>query len=470
MKKYILICFYITVSCVYSFLSLASDNVKKTDNHEVVKELSIEDEIKRKINTVDPNLNIGVKIVNLDRNEVVFSQNIDRYYIPASTLKFISILSLMDNLGLDYKFSSYLKKYEDHYYIDINDPDFSVNDLRNIVSFIAKDSNNKIEGNIYILDNKFSVNSVVRSRICSDGLYCYGAPVTKVHVNKNCSTLIATPGKEGQKIKISIEDNVIYPYVIENSARTLKQGRFDRINTKLVDNRSIITGTLSKDTGKVKIGTVANDNIDQVRYYLEKIIDDREKLEFLGAVLPAHDLPKSIKNVFSIDKKIKDIASSALKQSDNFISDYLLAQFATEHKEEYWTTAVNKLKGIIDHSFGVSFAKSNIKDASGLSRLNLISINQASDFLGAVSKKQYFDEVKSLLSNPGDQKSNRFKSMDKIYFKTGTLEGVSAVVGYFYNKKEELNSFVIMSNNFFGPSKSYKELEENIIWFLYNKE
>jgi D-alanyl-D-alanine carboxypeptidase len=70
---------------IISFISLAN------------KDLSVA--IEQKINQLDPNLNIGIKITNLDEDRVIFEKNADRYFIPASTLKFITIVSLIEHFG-----------------------------------------------------------------------------------------------------------------------------------------------------------------------------------------------------------------------------------------------------------------------------------------------------------------------------------------------------------------------------------
>ena len=77
----------------------------------------IQKNIEHKIKQIDPNLNIGVKITNLDKKRVVFEKNADRYFMPASTLKFISLISLLEHFGSDYKFTSKLFEYNGNYYI-----------------------------------------------------------------------------------------------------------------------------------------------------------------------------------------------------------------------------------------------------------------------------------------------------------------------------------------------------------------
>jgi hypothetical protein len=70
-----------------------------------------------------------------------------------------------------------------------------------LVSELAKYSDKNIKGNIYIMDHKFSVPPAIRDKTLSDSVYCYGAPVTRAHINKNCSKLDVEPGNLGGNIK-----------------------------------------------------------------------------------------------------------------------------------------------------------------------------------------------------------------------------------------------------------------------------
>ena len=141
-----------------------------------------------------------------------------------------------------------------------------------------------------------------------------------------------------------------------------------------------------------------------------------------------------------------------MKASDNFMTDYFLAEFATQHKLREWRAAVASMKHLITKKFNVDFRKSEIHDASGISRRNLLTVEQISDFLTAVHKSKNYKIVKSLMACPGGECTlrERFKGLKDLYTKTGTLRHVSSLIGYFKDKKGQEHSFVIMANNFYS--------------------
>ena len=60
------------------------------------------------IKQADPDLNIGIKITNLNQGKVIFEKNADRYFIPASTLKFVTIVSALEHFDKNYNFKRIL--------------------------------------------------------------------------------------------------------------------------------------------------------------------------------------------------------------------------------------------------------------------------------------------------------------------------------------------------------------------------
>ncbi len=442
----------ILVICFSSVCVLADDKIGQPKISQTINQM---------ISETNPNANIGVKIVNLDKNKIVFEKNAERYFVPASTLKFITIFSMIEYFGEDYKFSSKISNKGKNYYLNIHNPDFKTEDLDKLVSELAKYSDKNIEGNIYIIDKEFTVPSSMRTNIVSDALYCYGAPITMVHINKNCSKLAVEPGKIGGEIVVHPNKN--FPYEIVNNSKTIDKKILDRLHVSLHNNEFIIGGTLSVSNHRLKIAAVANDNFIPVRLYLKAALKKH------GVVLKGKILfgkrPTSTTEVAEISTSLKELSAIAMKKSDNFITDYLLAEFATKQKQNEWRRATESMKRLVGNKLGVSLNNSSINDGSGLSRLNLLTVNQFSNFLKAIYKKQDIELIKSIMACPGDDCTldKRFKGLSGLYVKTGQLQNITNLVGYFYDANGELHSFVIMCNNYYGSRKPYHQLQEKIV-------
>lgn len=443
---------FVLINITFSFVALAED-------------LKLIQGIDQLISDTDSNLNIGIKITNLDTNAVLFEKNSNRYFIPGSSLKFISIVALMDYFGMDYQFSSKISSQDNDYYLDIKDPEFQRVNLDSMIKRMGEHANNKIRGNLYIVNSSFTVPPVMYNKTYSDTLYCNGGPITKVHINKNCSKLDVEPTQIGRKIRVKIPKN--FPYKVKNNAVTIVDDMFDRLYVNIKDDYYTLDGTLSKSTGKVVIGAVANDNFAHVKGYIKESLS-KHKIKLDGDILYGK-VHRNAKEVISVSRSMVEVASIAMKKSDNFITDYLLAMFATSNNYDKWEDALSNLKAFIQEKFKVDLSEASLHDASGISRMNLITVNQMASFLSSVAKKSNFEIVKTIMACPGEECTlrERFNNKSKIYAKTGSLSNVSVLIGYFY-KDNQLHSFVIMANNFYGSGMPYKKLEENIVNLFFS--
>src|SRR5690606_19131397 len=60
------------------------------------------------INQVDPNINIGIEVIDLTTGKILYQRNQSRYFIPASNMKLFSDAAALMVLGPDYRFKNQL--------------------------------------------------------------------------------------------------------------------------------------------------------------------------------------------------------------------------------------------------------------------------------------------------------------------------------------------------------------------------
>ncbi len=430
------------------------------------------DKIKDLIKKTDPSINIGIKIKNLDTNTIVYQQNTDRYFTFASGLKFITLVTLLEELGRDYKFDSSILKRNKDYYLDIHDPEFSTQDLETLVLSLKNQNINNIKGNFYIINKEFLLPPLIRTKTVGDTVYCNSSLITRLHINKNCSRVNVLPTRIGKIVKVSNTECV--PYKIQNSLVTTPNSNVDLIYTSIEGNKYIISGTLNKSNKLLAIGAVTNDYFNNVRLTLEYLLQ-KHNIKLNGKIL-AGKLPDNAEIMAMKNNSFFAIASNAMKKSDNFVTDYVLAEASTvnnklcreiANRQMEWRDAGRLLKKLVKKHIGVDITSSLIEDGSGISRVNVLTVSQFDKILQAVSKKSNFSEILTMLAVPGEEGSlkNRFSNnvKAKIYAKTGSLTGVVSLIGYFYDPKGELHSFVIVINNIYGSVAKFRKLEDDIV-------
>ena len=431
---------------------------------------NIAEKVENLINETDSNINIGFRIRNLDKNNIIHEKNVNRYFTFASGLKFITLTTLLEELGGDYKFDSAISKIGNDYYLDIHDPEFTTDDLDVLVSSLKSKNISSIKGNFYIINKEFLLPPLIRTKTVSDTVYCNTGPITRLHINKNCAKVNVLPTEIGQKVEVS--DTQLVPYKIENKLVTTSDSNIDLIYTSIDTNKYIISGTLNKSTKLLTIGAVTNDNLNNVRLVL-KLLLQKHGINLKGKILPS--IPVKTSEVIAMKKNhFFAIASQAMKKSDNFVTDYLLAEASSTSKEMIneigdrqmeWRDAARLLKKLVQKHTGVDITDSLIEDGSGISRVNVLTVSQIDEILQVIAKKPNFPEILSMLATPGEEGTlkNRYSKDLKLYAKTGRLTGVVSLLGYFYNTKGELHSFVIVINNIYGDTNKYIKLEDSIL-------
>ena len=64
----------------------------------------IQTSLNRLINQVDPNINMGMEVVDLNTGETLYQRNATRAFTPASNMKLFSNAAALLVLGPDYRF------------------------------------------------------------------------------------------------------------------------------------------------------------------------------------------------------------------------------------------------------------------------------------------------------------------------------------------------------------------------------
>lgn len=80
-------------------------------------------------------------------------------------------------------------QHERDYYLDINIADFSARVIDNLVKMMKDKIANDFVRNFYVVNSTSSLPPIIDGWMIEDNEYCYGAPITRVHINKNCIDL-----------------------------------------------------------------------------------------------------------------------------------------------------------------------------------------------------------------------------------------------------------------------------------------
>jgi len=223
---------------------------------------------------------VGVKIASLDTGRVLFEENADKLYMPASNMKAYTVAAALDRLTPDYRFVTRATSSakpdtngvikgdliingggDPTYAARLNNGDYwkGVNE---IASRIAGAGVKKIEGDIIGSDALFK-GAPIGFGWEADDLQSYsGAPISALTINDNVVEVVVKAGlKEGTACLITTAPPVpVFQFV--NKTVTAPSGTTRRINItrKLGQNVVEISGVIPVDDKREYRESVAVEN------------------------------------------------------------------------------------------------------------------------------------------------------------------------------------------------------------------
>jgi D-alanyl-D-alanine carboxypeptidase/D-alanyl-D-alanine-endopeptidase (penicillin-binding protein 4) len=349
-------------------------------------------------------------LISDPKGHIIFSKNVDKKLIPASTIKIFTALAAIHYLGPDYKFFTefYMDRHSNLKIKGYGDPlliSETVETMIHRLSMILYSEFNTL--NDLVLDDSFFDASTVIPGV-NVSYEPYDAPSGALCVNFN--TVNFMRNKDG--VYVSAESQTpLLPFILSR----VKASQMDHGRIVLSSQRNEIT----RYAGNLFL------------YFLKKEGIRLNGSLKLGKVQKGAD--KLIYRYVSSFSLMQTL-SKLLEYSNNFIANQLLI---TVGAKTYGPPG-NLEKGV---RAALIFAKEileidhiQIEEGSGISRKNKISTRDFYKILNAFIPYYFL-----------------MRHTDQMFYKTGTLKGIHTRAGYIKKKNGELYPFVLMINT---PGKS----------------
>ena len=333
---------------------------------------------------------------------IVYEQNADSQFIPASVLKIGTALAAIRILGKEYRFTTrfYLSAERDLYIRGLADPLLVSEEVAKIVATLRSRGISAIR-NIHVDDSGCRLENGTDG--ASNTLNPYDAQNSCLAVNFNTINLIK--GVDGS-VRSGEEQTPTLPLMRE-MAQGLPPGTH-RINATATGNQSLryvgeLFGAMFKKQG----------------------------VTMRGEIIPA-PVPEGLKPVYehASSKTLDEVLTGLLKYSNNFIANQLfLAMGAKEYGwPATWDKGQRAMTEFYRNKLGLSEKDIVVREGSGLSRQNRVTPKAMLAILEA------FKPHAGLL--PFENNCLR---------KSGTMTGVYGYAGYFAGERG-LDSFVLILN------------------------
>ena len=323
-------------------------------------------------------------LVATPEGKVLFEKNATKQRVPASTLKVLTALTVLDHFGPSHRFRTgfYMDSAGNLKIKGYGDPLLISEVLHHIAIILAR----KIDSfrNI-ILDNTY-FSSRIMVPGCDNTTNPYDAPIGALCANFNT---VAFKRKKNGRIYSTESQTPMIPFMVNQiRAQGLKSGR--RTFTHNSKEAALYVGEL-------------------LRHMLKKSGVKMQGEIYFGSVSPEDTLIFTYRSTFPLETVVKKM----LHSSSNFMANQIFVALGASVYGPPGTLAkgVRATQAYIRKELGLKHIR--IVEGSGLSRKNHLS---AYDMLAILEK---FKPYKDLLKN-----------QDQVHYKTGSLRGVRTRAGY----------------------------------------
>lgn len=426
---------------------------------------------------------IGIRIRSLENKDILFEKNGDNLLIPASNVKLLTTAVALRKLGPDFRFLTRIytngqingKALEGDLFIKgYGDPKLTTEEMWILANQVKNLPIRKVMGHLIADDTYFDDELRIKSWKKEWGPEAYNAPLGAISFNFNTVSVDVIPGfKNGDRPALVINPDVDYFRVV-NVAVTQPSYRW---RSRLIVNR-----VEENDHDEITVSGRISKNVKRKRYFLS--ITDPTKystkvfrknlaqagVSILGDVSRGRVPEEATLLVEHKSAPLSEIIRGLNKHSNNFMAEQFVKALGAEQVSAPGTTEKG-LRVIREYmrSLGYLAHQYVILDGSGLSRGNRLSPEQIVSILEDVySDMSIYPEFISALGVMGLDGSVK-KRMEgneeagKVRVKTGTLNNVSALSGYFQSSDGERYVFSMLMNNLRCSNGRIVDLQDEII-------
>lgn len=473
--------------------------------------------------------NLGMKVVSLQTGETLYDLNSHHLFTPASTNKLYTAAAALKILTPQYRFttrvwidSAWIGRPQVPRLIlqGGGDPDLSLQDLEELATAVARVITRV---DTLVVDN-FLFDSVRQGVgwMWDEGSHRYAAQIDALTLNDNCVDITITPAETGAPPRVEVVPATRYVQIHNTAVTVADSNLADIIATYAAGDKATAAKAAPVDTAGAKAPAVyaagssapaakaANfqelkverrwwehsnridvtghllaggksrtfyTNVENPALFTGVVFS--EMLSRRGVAVGNPVLVDSLENTPHLlashtSRSLSTVTLNFLKTSDNLTAELLVKAIGRHQtgRQGNWENGLTVIRTFLKADLGIDTSGMKMVDGSGVSRYNLTSPSQLVQALAYVNQDYTLNaEFMAALPTGGWDGTLRNRLPQQrlqrnIRAKTGTLEGVSCLAGYAYNRAKEPLAFAIMMNGYVDKAEPYRALQDEICYIL----
>jgi len=464
----------------------------------------------------------GIEIRSLTTGQVLYAQNADKLFTPASNTKLFTTAASLALIGPDYKFRT---SVETNGFLDTHgrlngdlllvgrgDPNLSgrelpydlhtqrndhpIKVLEDLADSLVQKGVKYVDGDLVADDSYFAFERYGEGWSQDDLVWGDGAPVSALTINDNVVFVNILPAdRAGERAFVTIVPFADY-YHVDNRIMTTPAGTARRIffNREPGSTSLTLWGEMPVDDKGANEALAIDDPAAFAsalfRSLLEKrgitvygherthhtelaglstfSVTARAEARGGGDESPRPGLPKSMVLASFESRPLIDDIRVINKVSQNLHAEILLRLLGREKGTAATIeSGLEVVRGFLTKA-GVPGDEYVFYDGSGLSRQNLVTPHAVVTLLGYAWRQPWGKAYRDTFPVAGIDGSlaDRMKGTDgqgKVFGKTGSLGGVKTLSGYAMTNHGEPVVFSILTNNLTVPAKKVTDAIDAIV-------
>lgn len=392
----------------------------------------------------------GMALYDLSEQKMIFEQNANRYFTPASNTKLFTFYACLKTLGDSIPALRYEIKSDSLIFWGTGDPTFFHPDLTSTKTFDFLKSYKRTK-RLYFSDGNFTNDFFGNGWAWNDYNDYYTVEMSPLPMYGN---IVRAKVENGEiKPQPTIFDNSFY-----------KKDTGSEITRTIADNQFLLPKSL-----------LQKPNYQQdIPYKTSTGLTQQLLIDTLHKNVNLLKIPVSANAKTLYSTPTEEVYRKMMQESDNMLAEQLLLLCGATLKDSINSSFV--IKTITEKYLQDLPDAPKWVDGSGLSRYNLFTPRSIIKLLEKIHSELPEEKLFSIMAQGGKSGTvrNMFKSEKEktpfVFAKSGSLSGVYNLSGYIITKKGKTILFSLMNNNFIKPTSQVRKEVEKILLEVRNRE
>ncbi|WP_198591739.1 serine-type D-Ala-D-Ala carboxypeptidase [Vibrio sp. 10N.286.49.B3] len=386
---------------------------------------------------------------------------------PASTLKLVTALAAKLALEDSFHYSTQLKKQGSDIIIHFSgDPTLSRNDLKKLLSQLAKTNNNTIKGDLWLDNRAFSGYERAPGWPWDILGVCYSAPSSAITLEHNCVQGSLYSNNNGTtRVHVPKHQPIEVTSKVTAVSRKQQQDKMCDLDLSAgADNHYHLSGCMIKREKPLPLKFAVQDTAQYTSQVITALLQELN-IRLTGSIKVGAPNNKAKINTLAQhhSDSLHTLLIKMLQQSDNLIADNLTKTLGAHYFNQpgSFTNGSAAIKAILLEQAQIDLSQAQIVDGSGLSRSNRMSSHQMAQVLRYIWQHDKQLNLVSAMPTAGINGTLRYRpSMRKapikgqIMAKSGSLYGSYNMAGFGLDEKGQPSTLFVQFVSDYFPSNS----------------